>query len=76
MYCKEARISFLGWKNDKADYSLLVVIINIVSVISYIVFLVMAKITEKFTKEDYEKNKATPSSYSIQLKNLPSRYNE
>ena len=76
MYCKEIKISFLGWERNNADYSLLVVIINIASVISYVIFLLMAKITERSTKADYEKNKATPSSYSIQLKNLPARYNE
>ena len=76
MYCKEAKISFLGWERDKADYSLLVVGVNIASVVSYILFLLMAKITEQSTKADYRKNKATPSSYSIQVKNLPARYNE
>lgn len=76
MYCKDTTISIIGTTRKKSDYSLIIVGVNVVTIVFYIIYLIFSKLTEMQTVSDYVENRATPTSYTIQLKNLPPKMNE
>lgn len=76
IYCAKSSLRIFNRDFTKEQFSWVVFLANILSVFSFLIFLLNQKVAEKKLVKYHEKERATPSNYSLQIKKLPQGLSE
>ena len=76
IYCQDSTLRLFNKDVNKKDYSFFIVCVNFLTLLVYCGFLIFAGLAEDKTVDYFEKEKASPSDFALEFKNLPREVGE